>query len=86
MHKVKTAGANFAANKTQICCLPEVLIIRQTCSAAGRTPDTSKVDKILSWPPLTNPKEVRRFLGLCGTIRIWIPNYSQVIHLLMELY
>ena len=57
MHKVKNAGATFAANKTQIC-QPEVLIIGQTCNAAGRSPDTSKVEKILTWPTLTEPKEV----------------------------
>jgi transposase InsO family protein len=85
MHKVKLAGATFAANKAQIC-QPEVLIIGQNCSAAGRTPDTSKVDKILNWPTLTNPREVRRFLGLCGTVRIWIPNYSELIRPLTELY
>jgi reverse transcriptase-like protein len=40
----------------------------------------------LKWPPLTNQKEVRRFLGLCGTIRIWIPNYSKLVRPLTELY
>jgi hypothetical protein len=85
MHKVKLSGATFAANKAQIC-LPEVLIIGQTCSAAGRSPDTAKVDKILNWPQLTDPKQVRRFLGLCGVVRTWIPNYSQVIRPLTELY
>src|SRR4029077_1597870 len=43
-------------------------------------------DKILNWPPLTNPREVRRFLGLCGGARIWIPNYSMVIRPLTQLY
>ena len=85
MHKVKTAGATFAANKAQIC-QPEVLIIGQTCNAAGRSPDTSKVEKILTWPTLTEPKEVRQFLGLCGTVRIWIPQYSEIIRPLTELY
>jgi len=47
MHRIKCAGATFAANKAQIC-QPEVLIIGQTCNAAGRIPDSSKVDKILS--------------------------------------
>ena len=54
MHKVTCAGATFAAAKAQIC-LPEVLIIGQICNAQGRSPDTKKVDKILSWPPLTTP-------------------------------
>ena len=78
MHKIKLAGATFAANKAQVC-LPEVLIIGQTCSKDGRSPDTTKVEKILQWPPLKDPKQVRRFLGLCGVVRTWIPNYSKVI-------
>ena len=85
MHKVTCAGATFAAAKAQIC-LPEVLIVGQICNAKGRSPDTGKVDKILSWPPLKTPKDVRRFLGLCGTIRIWIPNYSSIVRPLTELY
>jgi transposase InsO family protein len=85
MHKIKLAGATFAANKAQIC-LPEVLIVGQTCNKDGRSPDKSKVDKILNWPNLTNQKEVRQFLGLCGTVRIWIPKYSELIRPLTELY
>ena len=85
MHKIKMAGATFAANKSQIC-LPEVLIIGQTCNKDGRSPDKTKVDKILNWPNLTDQREVRRFLGLCGTVRIWIPKYSEVIRPLTELY
>jgi len=85
MHKVKITGATFAANKAQICLL-EVLIISQTCNAQGRTSDKTKVDKILNWPTLTNPKELHCFLGLCGTVRIWIPNYSKNVHPLTELY
>jgi hypothetical protein len=61
MHKIKCAGATFAANKAQICS-PEVLIVGQTCNSKGRSPDNTKVDKILTWPKLSTPKEVRQFL------------------------
>ena len=57
MHRIKCAGATFAATKAQIC-LPEVLIIRQTCNANGRVPENSKVNKVLNWPSLATPKEV----------------------------
>ena len=67
MHKIKCAGATFAANKAQICS-PEVLIVGQTCNSKERSPDDTKVDKILTWPKLTTPKEVHQFLGLCGTV------------------
>lgn len=40
----------------------------------------------MKWPRLITPKEVRQFLGLCGTVRIWIPNYSKLVRPLTELY
>ncbi len=85
LHRVHCAGATVSSKKAQIC-LPEALIVGQRCNAKGREPDTEKTSKILNWPPLTTPKEVRRFLGLCGTVRIWIPNYSKIVRPLTELY
>src|SRR6267378_4241260 len=85
LHRVHCAGATVSSKKAQIC-LPEALIVGQRCNAKGRKPDTEKTSKILNWPPLTTPKEVRRFLGLCGTVRIWIPNYSKFVRPLTELY
>ena len=32
------------------------------------------------------PRDVRSFLGLCGTVRIWIANYSQLTCPLVDLY
>jgi hypothetical protein len=77
MHRIKCAGATFSPKKTQIC-RPEVVIVGQKCSAEGRSPDDDRIAKILNWPPLTTVKEVRGFLGLCGTVRIWIKDFSQI--------
>ena len=44
----------------------------------GREPDKDRVKAITEWPAPTNPKQARQFVGLCGTIRLWIPNYSQI--------
>ena len=85
MHRVLHAGATVSAHKAQIS-LPEVLIVGQRCNIHGREPDKDKVSKILDWPSLTTPKEVRSFLGLCETVRIWIPNYLQIVRPLTELY
>jgi hypothetical protein len=85
MHKVDCAGATFSAAKLQ-CARREALIVGQLCTPEGRTPDIKKVSAITDWPVLTTPHEVRRFLGLCGTVRIWIQNYSLVIRPLTELY
>ena len=85
LHRLQCAGATISSKKAQVC-LPEALIVGQRCNANGREPDTEKTSKILNWPPLTTPKEVRRFLGLCGTIRICIPNYSKIVRPLTQLY
>jgi hypothetical protein len=85
MHRIKCAGATFSAKKTQIC-RTTALIVGQVCTPEGRIPDPSKVSAILDWPALTTAKEVRRFLGLCGTVRIWIRNYSKLVKPLSELY
>lgn len=84
MHRVKHAGATFAPKKVQ-ACRPEVTIVGQKCTPEGRCPDDSKVSKILSWPTLKTVKDVRGFLGLCGTVRIWIKNYSALARPLTEL-
>jgi RNase H-like domain found in reverse transcriptase len=56
------------------------------CSVEGRLPEENRVQKILNWPILTTPKEVRGFLGLCGTVRIWIKGFSELTRPLTELY
>ena len=50
-----------------------------------RLPDTSRISKILKWPIPRNKTEVRGFLGLCGTIQIWIKDYSLIARPLTEL-
>jgi hypothetical protein len=85
MHKVKCAGATFSPKKAQVC-RPEALIVGQTCTSKGRVPDEDKVSRIIKWKPLKTPKEARRFLGLCGTVRIWIKDYSTLVRPLAELF
>lgn len=84
MHRVGHAGGTFAPGKVQMA-RPEVMIVGQKCTPAGRLPDVQKIDKILQWPTLRTVKDVRGFLGLCGTVRIWIQNYSAKARPLTEL-
>jgi transposase InsO family protein len=84
MHRIKHAGATFSPKKSQIC-RPEVVIVGQKCTPQGRLPDDDRVKKILNWPVLKTVKEVRGFLGLCGTVRIWIKNYSELARPLTQL-
>ena len=66
-------------------CRPEAIIVVQKCNSQGRLPENVKIEKILNWPPLRTVKDVRGFLGLCGTVRIWIKGYSEIAQPLIEL-
>ncbi|KAI0370315.1 hypothetical protein BV20DRAFT_908965, partial [Pilatotrama ljubarskyi] len=65
LHRVGHAGITFSGVKAQIC-QPEVVIVGQKCTPAGRVPEDGKVDKICNWPVPKTVKEVRGFIGLCG--------------------
>ena len=66
-------------------CQSEVEIVGQKCSSKGREPIDARTKKVLEWPTPTNLKEVRGFLGLCGTVRIWIKDYSLIAKPLVDL-
>jgi transposase InsO family protein len=85
LHRVKCAGGTFSPKKGQIC-RQDVVILGHTCNPEGRVPEDARVKKILNWPILTTPKEVRGFLGLCGTVRIWIKDFSLLTRPLTNLY
>ena len=76
MHRLAHAGLTFSAVKAQVA-RPEVLIVGQKCTGDGRVPDDDRVAKIIKWPVPTNVKQVRGFIGLCGTVRIWVENFSE---------
>ena len=84
LHRIQHAGGTFSPSKVQLA-KRTAMILGQKCTPEGRIPDDQKVEKILKWPPLTSVKEVRGFLGLCGTVRIWIRNYSLIARPLTEL-
>jgi hypothetical protein len=46
------------------------------CSAEGRTPDESKVQKIRDWPDCEDLTDVRAFLGTLGLMRIFIKDFA----------
>jgi len=47
-------------------------------SADGVRPGDQKVIAIQQYPEPTNKHEVRRFLGLCGFFRKFIPRYAEI--------
>jgi len=84
LHRIGEAGGTVSGKKMQLC-LPEVEIVGHKCSFKGREPINTRTKKVLEWPRPTNLKEVRGFLGLCGTVRIWIRNYSLIAKPLVDL-
>jgi hypothetical protein len=84
LHRIGEAGGTVSAKKMQLC-QAEVEIVGHQCSSKGREPVDSRVKKITNWPTPANVKEVRGFLGVCGTIRQWILDYSQKARPLVDL-
>lgn len=85
MHHIKEVGTTFLVLKIQLC-LPEVLIVGQTCTSEGCVPGNTKIDKILNQPDLTTPKEAKAFLGLYDIVHIYIPGYSTLARPLSKLW
>ena len=84
LHRLGEAGGTVSGKKMQLC-QPEVEIVGHRCSSKGREPINNRTKKVLEWPTPTNLKEVRGFLGLCGTVRIWIKDYSLIARPLVDL-
>ena len=84
LHRLGEAGGTVAAKKLQLC-KSKVSIVGHACSSEGREPVDDRAKKIWSWPIPRNLKELRGFLGLCGTVRIWIKNFSQIARPLVDL-
>lgn len=84
LHRLQHAGATISPKKSKIA-RPEIVLIGQKLTYTGRLPDEKRVGKIKSWPTPTTVTQIRQFLGLCGTMRIWIKNYSAKARPLTEL-
>ena len=84
LHRLAHAGATISPKKSQVA-RSEINLVGQKLTYNGRLPDSSRVSKIQKWPPPENTTHVRGFLGLCGTMRIWIENYSAIARPMTEL-
>jgi transposase InsO family protein len=84
LHRISHAGATISPKKSQVA-RSEITLVGQRLTYEGRLPDSSRVSKIQKWPPPQNTTHVRGFLGLCGTMRIWIEKYSELARPLTEL-
>ena len=76
MDRIERAGACIGA-KSQFCH-DGMNIVGFICGSNGRTPATSRVIKILEWPPCQNITEGRAFIGICVYYRIWIKDFAMI--------
>ncbi len=56
----------------------EVKFLGHIISKEGCRPDPANTEAIQKMKPPTNVKEVRRFLGMCGFYRKYVPNFAQI--------
>ena len=84
LHRIGQAGGTVSGKKMQLC-RTEVQIVGHQCSSKGREPVDDRAEKIRTWPTPNSLTEVRGFLGLCGTVRIWIKDFSKIARPLVDL-
>src|SRR5882724_6953712 len=72
----KKAGGEFSGWKMDLC-IPEVVTVSHKCTYGGHYPEDQKVQKILDWTDCTSLTEVCGFLGVCGTVRIWVEDFMK---------
>jgi len=84
LHRIGESGGTVSGKKMQLC-QSEVEIVGHKCSSKGREPINSRTKKVTEWPTPKNLKEARGFLGLCGTVWIWIKDFSQIAKPLVHL-
>ena len=84
LHRIGEAGGTVSGKKMQLC-QAEVEIVGQKCSRDGRFPTDNRHQRITDWPTPENVSEVRGFLGLCGTVRLWIKDYSRIAKPMIDL-
>ena len=61
-----------ASAKKFILAAPDATIVGHKCTSEGQVPHEAKIQKIRDWPECENLMQVRRFLGTCGVLQIFI--------------
>ena len=56
----------------------EIKFLGHVVNEKGLRPDVKNVEAVMKMNPPKNVREVRRFLGVCGFYRKFIPGYSLV--------
>ena len=64
---------------------PQLRYLGHEVSRKGLSPDPTKVEKLVNYPPLKTRKNVRQFLGLASYYRKFIKDFAKKSHYLTEL-
>jgi hypothetical protein len=78
LEKLTKAGFTINANKCSFC-KPQIKFLGHVISSEALMPDMDRMKAILSYPPLRNQKQLRRFLGICNFHQHFIPNYAHFV-------
>ena len=75
IQRMKYCGGTFSGKKS-IICAEEFTVVGHLCSYEGRKPNPERVGEITRWGPCKDVSEVRSFLGIVGTLRMFIKDYA----------
>jgi len=75
IQRMKYCGGTFSGKKTCLC-RDEFTVVGHMVSYEGRKPTPDRVGVITRWGPCRDISDVRSFLGIVGTFRVFIPNYA----------
>lgn len=82
--RLTAAGLTLSKEKCKFCC-PSLKYLGFVVDSQGVHVDVEKVEAILKVPPPTSATEVRRFLGMAGWYRKFVPGFSTKIAPLTKL-
>lgn len=76
-HRLQKAGLKVNADKCDFCC-QEIKYLGYVVTPEGLSTDPDKVAPVINFPPPKTIRQLRRFLGMAGWYRRFIPNFSSI--------
>ena len=75
--RLKDAGLTISVEKSRFC-LPEMKFLGFVIDHRGLRVDPEKISCIMDYPTPKTVKDIRRFIGMAGYYRRFVPNFSQL--------
>ena len=88
LHKVfkRCCANNLSLNQSKSeFGVTKISVLGHVVSADGIKPDPKKCEAIKATPPPKNVSDLRSFLGTCGYVSKFIPNYANIVEPLRKL-